>query len=53
LQLTCLATNPICDTPDLDTLVTDEDESENDIEGDGYQTAYEVEEMMGSRFDKE
>jgi len=53
LELISLATDPIWDTPDLNTVVTNEHESANHIEGNNCQTAYEVEEIMGSWFTKE
>jgi hypothetical protein len=48
-----IASNPIRDPPDLDAMVTDEHELGYDVEGYEYQTGYEVEEIMGSQFNKE
>jgi hypothetical protein len=48
-----IASIPIRDPPDLNAIVTAEHELGYDDEGYGYQTGYEVEEIMGSQFNKE
>jgi len=47
-----IASNPIRDLPDLDAMVTDEHELGYEVEGYEYQTGYELEEIMGSQFNK-
>jgi len=48
-----IACNPVRDPPDLDAMVTDQPELGYNVEGYEYQTGYEVEEIMGSQFNKE
>jgi hypothetical protein len=48
-----IASNPIRDPPDLDAIVTNQHELRYDVEGYESQTGYEVDEIMGSQFNKE
>jgi len=48
-----IASYPIRDPSDLDAMVTEKHELGYDVKGYKYQTGYEVEEIMGSQFNKE
>jgi len=53
LEPFCISSNPIRDPSDQDAMFTDQHELGYDVEGYEYQTWYEVEEIMGSQFNKE
>jgi len=53
IEFICIASNPIRDPPDLDALVTDEDQLGYDVEGYEYPIEYNPEQVMGSHFNKE